>query len=90
MSWNEGIVEDPFLNLKPVDFGVKMNVEGIEKVLCSKFERSFLSKVGIVVFALTLCSFFGLEALASFLRLVSHPQILNSEEFMVFNNYVSC
>lgn len=29
-----------------------------------------------MVFALTLCSFFGLEALASFLRLVSPPQIL--------------
>jgi len=32
------MVEDPFLNLKPVDFGVKTNVEGIERVLCSKSE----------------------------------------------------
>jgi len=26
------MVEDPFLNLKPVDFGVKTNAEEIEKV----------------------------------------------------------
>jgi hypothetical protein len=31
LIWNEGIVEDPFLSLKPVVFGVKMNVGGIEK-----------------------------------------------------------
>jgi len=33
LIWNEGMVEDPFLNLKPVDFGVKTNVEVIERVL---------------------------------------------------------
>lgn len=33
LIWNEGMVEDPFLNLKPVDFGVKTNAEVIEKVL---------------------------------------------------------
>jgi len=31
LIWNEGTVEDPFLNLKPVDYGVKTNAEEIEK-----------------------------------------------------------
>jgi len=38
LIWNEGIVEDPFLNLKPVDFGVKTNVEVIERVLYGRSE----------------------------------------------------
>ncbi|MCW3993087.1 MAG: hypothetical protein NWE85_00760 [Candidatus Bathyarchaeota archaeon] len=38
LIWNEGIVEDPFLNLRPVDFGVKTNAEVIEKVLYSRSE----------------------------------------------------
>ncbi|MDI6690827.1 MAG: hypothetical protein QME50_03030 [Candidatus Bathyarchaeota archaeon] len=38
LIWNEGTVEDPFLNLKPVDFGVKTNVEEIEKVLYGRSE----------------------------------------------------
>lgn len=38
LIWNEGTVEDPFLNLKPVDFGVKTNVEGIERVLYGRSE----------------------------------------------------
>ena len=29
LIWNEGMVEDPFLSLKPVDFGVKTNAEEI-------------------------------------------------------------
>jgi len=33
LIWNKGMVEDPFLNLKPVDFGVKTNAKMIEKVL---------------------------------------------------------
>jgi len=36
LIWNEGMVEDPFLNLKPVDYGVKTNAEEIEKVLYGK------------------------------------------------------
>lgn len=42
LIWNEGIVEDPFLNLKPVDFGVKTNAEVIEKVLYDTSESSCL------------------------------------------------
>jgi len=38
LIWNEGIVEDPFLNLRPVDFGVKTNAEVIEKVLYGRSE----------------------------------------------------
>lgn len=38
LIWNERIVDDPFLNLKPVDFGVKTNVKEIEKVLYGRSE----------------------------------------------------
>jgi len=33
LIWKEGVVENPFLNLKPVDFGVKTNAEEIKRVL---------------------------------------------------------
>ncbi|MBC7130304.1 hypothetical protein H5T51_03665 [Candidatus Bathyarchaeota archaeon] len=38
LIWNQGIVDDSFLNLKPVDFGVKTNIKEVEKVLYGRSE----------------------------------------------------
>jgi hypothetical protein len=38
LIWSRGVCEDPFLNLKPVDFGVKTNAEEVKKVLYGRSE----------------------------------------------------
>lgn len=33
LIWSGGVGEDPFLNLKPVDFGVKTNAKELDRIL---------------------------------------------------------